>query len=318
VFPKIDLPVSHDIFELDSSVAPMIEFEHPFSSRKIVVETVSGSITGSYPLMDYLGLSSESGSINVDVIPEKVLPSAPAPADLEVHTSSGSIKVNCPLRYVPPPRNYITRVHSNAGSIEGLYYLGSTSSFRSTAGGIRIDGLPVLQGSSVNNKDVRPNIFETYTISGGTRVQVLDPIFISPLSASEQPIQEVHPDPVALIGDDDPYIVIPPNAARDQNLLVLDPRGQESKQELDSLKSTHSSSAASLDVHYPAAWVGTLHAKSVSGSVKARGDGIRIIRERKGYASKEIVARKGVESEDEGSFVEMTSVAGSLAFVVGE
>ncbi|KAE8448287.1 hypothetical protein EG329_009718 [Mollisiaceae sp. DMI_Dod_QoI] len=318
VFPKVALPVSHDIFELDSSVAPVIEFEHPFSSRRILVETVSGSITGSYPLMDYLGISSEAGSINVDAIPEKVLPSAPAPADLEVHTSAGSIKVNCPVRYVPPPRNYITRVHSNAGSIQGSYYLGSISSFRSTAGAINIDGLPVLQASSANDKDGRPNIFETYTISSSTRVNVLDPVFISPLSSSEQPIQEEHPDQFAPIGDDDPYIMIPPNAARDQNLFALDPRDQESKQKLDCLKSTHSTSTSSIDVHYPAVWEGTVHAKSVSGSVSVRGDGIRLIRERKGYASKEILARKGVESEDEGSFVEMTSVAGSLRFAVGE
>jgi len=60
-----------------------------------------------------------------------------------------------------------------------------------------------------------------------------------------------------------------------------------------------------------------LHAKSVSGSINMRGDGIRIIKEKNGYASKEVLARKGVESSEEGSFVDMTSVAGSLLVAVG-
>ncbi|KAI9049397.1 hypothetical protein LZ554_006431 [Drepanopeziza brunnea f. sp. 'monogermtubi'] len=45
----------------------------PFSSFRILAETMSGDINGNYPLMDYyLGLSSESGSIKVDVpIPQE-------------------------------------------------------------------------------------------------------------------------------------------------------------------------------------------------------------------------------------------------------
>lgn len=323
VFPSIQVPLSHDVLETNSLIAPMFEFEHPFSSRRILVETISGSITGSYPLMDYLGLSSQAGQINVNVTPEKVVKSDPKPADLEVQSSSGSISVNCPVRYIPPPRNYITRVHSGSGSISGSYYLGSISSFRSQSGGIRIGGLPVLQSSSStigNDNTDRPNVFETNTISGSTNVEVLDPIFISPLSPYEQPIQEKHPDPFSPPGDDDPYIVIPPNLVRtNQSLFILDPRtSSDKKQMLDTLKSTHSSTAASLKVHYPVAWEGTVHAKSVSGSITVTGDGIRIIRDRKGYGSKNLLARKGFGKPDEGSFVEITTVAGSLGFAVGE
>lgn len=44
---------------------------------------------------------------------------------------------------------------------------------------------------------------------------------------------------------------------------------------------------------------------------------MRMIRERNGYGSKEVLARKGVNSGDEGGWVEMSSVAGSLGFAVG-
>ncbi|KUJ14797.1 uncharacterized protein LY89DRAFT_720265 [Mollisia scopiformis] len=323
IFPTISVPLSHEVFDDDASIVPTLKYEHPFSSRRILIETESGSITGTYPLMDFLGLDSQAGQISVDVIPHKVLESAPAPADLEVKTSSGSIKVNCPIRYVPPPRNYITHVHSSAGSVDGSFYLGSLSSFGTSAGGIRIDGLPVLQACSTNNRDKneRPNVFETRTVSGGTKVQVLDPIFISALTPAEQPkpqpVQKERPGPWAPIGDGDPHIITPPNVVLDQNLLVIDPRTQYSKKKLDSLKSVHSSNAASVEVSYPENWVGTLHAKSVSGSITVTGDDIRIIRERKGFASKEILARKGVEESEEGSYIEMQSVAGSLGFVVG-
>lgn len=316
VFPTLSIPFSHDVLNTDASIAPTLEFEHPFQTRRILVETMSGSITGSYPLRDFLGLSSESGQIKVDVTPHKALESAPAPADLEVHTSSGSIKVDCPIRYVPPPRNYITHVQTNSGSIGGSFYLGSLSSFATTNGGIQFDALPVLQATSKDKYEyARPNMFDTKTVSGGTRVNILDPIFISPLSPSEQPIQETRPSPWTPVGDDDPYLILPPDIMLDQNMMIID--RSRSIQKLHSLRSTHTASAASIDVRYPEKWEGTLHAKSVSGSIRVKGDGIRIIRERKGYASKEITARKGVEDAEEGSWVEMSSVAGSLEFEVG-
>jgi len=290
---------------------------HPFSSRRILVETVSGSIDGTYPLMDYLGISSQSGSIHVGVLPQVVLPSAPAPADLEVQTASGGIQVHFPVRdvqnptYTPPPRNYITRVHSSSGSIKGSFYLGSVSNIRSTSGSVHIKGLPVIQ------EDAGQNTFETHTVNGGTHIQVLDPIYISLLSYSdEHPIQGPHPDPFAPIGDDDPYLIIPPNQYFDQSLFEIDEREEAAKKALRNLRSVHVSSSGSVDVQYPNSWEGTLHAKSVSGSVSAKGDGIRIIRERKWYGYKEVLARKGVDDDNEGSIVDMTNVAGSLQFTV--
>ncbi len=305
-------------------IAPNPEFEvpvYPFSSRRLLIETTTGSIKGSYPLEDFLGVSSESGSININVLPTSADPKAPAPADLEIQTSSGSIKAFLPIRdaahpyYAPPPRNYITRVHSSAGSIHGSYYLGSESNFRSTTGQTSIIVLPVLQNDST---DSARNVFETHTVSGSISVSVLDPIFISPLdSPNEKGSLPPRPDPYAPVGDDDPYLVIPPTLSL--SLFTVDPRTNALEAlKLRNLKSTHISNSASVSVRYPSVWEGTVHQKTVSGSVTATGDGIRLVKYRKDFAYKELKARKGVESDGEGCFVEMSDVAGSLKFTVGD
>ncbi|KAE9369413.1 hypothetical protein N431DRAFT_427567 [Stipitochalara longipes BDJ] len=294
----------------------------PFSSRRILVETVSGSITGCYPLMDYLGLIAQSGSIKVDAFPQPVLPDAPAPAELEVQTASGSIEVNLPVRdainskYTPPPRNYITRVHSSAGGIKGSYYLGSTSNFRSMSGSIYITTMPVLQAGSADESGLSSNTFETHTVSGSIKVEVLDPIFITMVPyVDKRPERPPHSNPYLPIGDDDPYIIIPPSM--DKALFTVDDPEVFKKKTLRNLKSSHGSQSASVSVSYPAVWEGTFHAKTISGSIRWAGDGLRIIRDKKGYASHEVLLRKGVDSESEGCFVEMSGIAGSLHFVVG-
>lgn len=292
---------------------------YPFSSRRILIQTMSGDIDGNYPLMDYLGIDSQSGDINVDVIPQPVLETAPKPADLEVQTSSGTIKVNSALGFdgsgsQPPPRNYITNVHSSSGSIMGSFYLGSISNFKSPSGSILLTGLPVLQYDGSDDVSAAPrNKFETHTISGGTDVQVLNPIFITLLS-------NIHENPVEPpVGDNDPYLIIPPGniAPLGQSLFAIDTRADVKDLKLRSLKSTHASNSALVNVRYPEVWEGTMHAKTVSGNIEAKGRGIRIIKERNRIAHKEVVARKGVEEEGQGCLVEMQDIAGSLHFSVG-
>jgi hypothetical protein len=276
------------------------------SSRRIVVETVSGSINGAYPLEDLLSLSTQSGNIDVRVLPKPVDKSAPEPADFEIQSSSGSIKALLPVRnadypnFTPPPRNYVTNVHSTAGNVDGSYYLGSESNFKTTSGSIRITALPVLQSGESDSKDVAKNIFETHTLSGLTEIDVQEPVFISPLPPS--------------IGDADPYLIIP--SPNEQNLFTLDSRASSLKSEekikLHSLKSSHTSNAAGVKVHYPDVWEGTIHAKTMSGTVSLVGSGIRFIQHKKGPARTDVLARRGVQEKGEGSLVDMSSLAGTL------
>jgi len=320
-----ELPTTTSSTALDgsgSSSAGKASSGVPFSSRRILVETVSGSISGCYPLMDYLGMTAQSGSIKVDAFPQPVLPDAPKPAELEVQTASGSIEVNLPVRdalsskYIPPPRNYITSIHSSAGSIKGSYYLGSTSNFRSMSGSIHIVTMPVLQAGSSDQSGLPQNTFATHTVSGSIKAEVLDPVFITMVPyVEERPERPPHPTPYLPIGDDDPYIIIPPSTNK-ALFKVDDPESFKSKT-LRNLKSSHGSQSASISISYPAVWEGSFHAKSMSGSIKWAGDGLQIIRDKNGFASHEVLLRKGVDSEKEGCFVEMSDIAGSLRFAVG-
>jgi hypothetical protein len=280
----------------------------PFSSRHIVVETVSGSINGAYPLKDILAISSQSGSIEVQVLPKAASETSPAPADLEIESSSGSIKAFLPLKspghqdYTPPPRNYITHVHTNAGSIEGSFYLGSESNFKSNSGSIKIKTMPVLQSGSSNAKYLTKSVFETHTLSGPTDIDVQDPIFISPVQS-------------ASISDEDPYPAVP--STSEQPLFTIDSRALSHGTKLHSLKSVHSSNAAGVRVHYPNVWEGTMHGKTVAGGIKTFGEGIRIIKQRKGYGYTELLVRRGVEEKEDGCTVELKNIAGDLQFALG-
>jgi len=303
------------------SSALAAQFNAPFSSRRINVETISGSVTGSYPLMDYLGVSTQSGSVKIDVFPQSALPSAPAPAELEVQTTSASIEVNLPVRdtvypaYIPPARNYTTLVQSASGSIKGSFYLGSISKFGTVSGSIHITGMPVLQAEgSSGSGEVKP-IFETHTVSGSIQAEVLNPIFITPVSYIEdRPERSPHSNPYLPIGDDDPYLVIPPSM--DNALFKVDDPALSKKETLRNLHSNHRSQSSTIKVKYPEVWEGSIHEKTVSGSVSAEGHGVQIVYKKKGFASSELLARKGVHKDDEGCFVEMSNISGSIHFLV--
>jgi hypothetical protein len=108
-----------DLDEGGSSSGLAAQVNIPFSSRRIVVETLSGSITGCYPLMDFLGVTSQSGSVKINVFPQPVLPSAPAAAELVIDTIAGSIEVNLPVRDAVYPTSLpeITRLVFNVAQV---------------------------------------------------------------------------------------------------------------------------------------------------------------------------------------------------------
>jgi len=310
---KVELPI-----QLAADWRPKSEPRHPFSSRRILVETVSGSVHGSYPLLDLLSISTQSGSVLVGVLPQEADKDVPVPADLEIQTISGSIKVDLPIsaatntKFAPPARRYISNVHSSSGSISGTYYLGTLGSFKSTSGSIRVKALPVIEASK-SDSGPSPSRFETHTVSGTHDIELLDPIFISHLKSVPDQDNQPRPDPYSPVGDDDPYIIMPPTL--DRSLVTLDPTNA-AKQKLRSVQSKHTSNSASVQVSYPSVWEGTVHAKTVSGGIEVQGKGLRMIKERKGWAGKEVLARKGVEEDGEGSYAEMSDIAGKLDFTV--
>jgi len=294
---------------------------YSFNSRRIDIETVSGTITGLYPLYDHLGLKSQSGAITVGVFPQTIDPAAPSPAYLEVITTSSNIEVHLPLinldkpKFTPPPRDYVTEVKTTSGSISGQYYLGSATSMKSTAGGISMTVMPVILSSGKDSYQNTPTtVFETRTESGTTEIKILDPVILSLLSS--KPSQPDRPkSPYRPIGDGDPYLLLPPMAGE----LFQEGKGKTSiaeEEALRTLQSTHRSTSGGISVQYPPAWEGTILAKSVTGNIAVSGNGVKTIREKNNWGSKEVFAKKGVDKEYEGSTAEIRNIAGGLQFII--
>ncbi|RDW63974.1 hypothetical protein BP5796_10476 [Coleophoma crateriformis] len=262
-----------------------------FSSRHIEISTTTGSITGLYPLYDYLGIDSMSGSVSVSIAPKPVDPKAPLPATLEISTRSGSINAKAPVNgpaWVLPPRRYDTKVTSMSGSIGGSYIAGSSGDWHSNSGSLHLEVLPMIE----NGKAELKSIFNTATLSGSNRVELLEPIFIP----SYKSYEETKPGkPYKPIGEDDPYLLLPDP---DMTEFTADPK-------LHTLVSTHSSKSGTVEVKYPDSWEGIVDLKALSGSINTSGN-IEIIKDgKKDWVHREVVAQhpKGGRDLDRASTV---------------
>ena len=114
--------------------------------RSIEIHTGSGSVSGTYPLYDLLKVSTQSGSISVDVDPQEASRSEPKPAVLELHSTSGTVSVDTPmlatnnksaLSSKVPYRDYQTQISSNSGSLQVTLIHGSSTTLTSSSGAVR-------------------------------------------------------------------------------------------------------------------------------------------------------------------------------------
>ncbi|CAD6443263.1 bf842521-8249-4920-9fac-3f9e8cb5f855 [Sclerotinia trifoliorum] len=305
-FPKYTSS-STDVPSINAAEAqPQAYFE--FDSRRIVVETVSGKIEGSYPLYDLLNLSSHSGAIEINVSPKPVLESAPAPATLDINTSSGRIKVSSPIKLPEAtyPREYITRLGSVSGTIRGDFFVGSTGTFKTTSSSIQLVVRPVLPATSDDDKT--RNEFSTHSISGTTHVTLLDPLLILPPT-----IGNIHDGPLDSTPVDNYFTYAP-------GIITLSTSSsiQPFKSQLRTFYSTHRTTSGHIESYYPSSWVGNIKAKTISGRIKVEGKGIEIMESNDGWGHKWIKARKGVERENDGNSVGFETVSGAIALKVIE
>lgn len=270
-----------------------------------------------FPLLDHVGLVSQSGNIDVSVLPHEALPSDPAPADLNVHTSPGDIDLRLPLlsttkpKFTPPPRDYITKVSSASGDISGTYYLGSSGIFETVSGHVKMKILPIVQHGSADDPDADPKAdFKTKTISGQTEVDILDPMFISPLTP-ERPEQQDTPTPYRSIGDQDPCRLLPGSG----NLFSYTNTAGPEAMKLRSVQSSHKTTSSDILIRCPDAWEGSVSGLTMSGDISIKGKELNVIKFKKGFVRKELLARKGVDSGDVGSFTSMETMSGDIRFV---
>lgn len=131
------------------------------NSRETRLETISGSISGKYELLDLLSIVTKSGSVNINVEPKEKAADGPATALFYASTMSGSIRVDTE-RKVVPERDYVVDIHSTAGSIDGTFVHGSKTEMSSVAGGINVDLMPYAAAGS--------SVLRTKTTDGETKL----------------------------------------------------------------------------------------------------------------------------------------------------
>ncbi|KAI7650708.1 hypothetical protein KC318_g16246, partial [Hortaea werneckii] len=131
---------------------PEIENEPiPQQDRNRCTSTGSKPLSGTFPLYDSLSLTTHSGSLNATVIPQPANPLKPLPAELRVHSHSGSINLDT---QVPVPddekrsraifqRGYRTAVTSHSSRIDAKLVLGEKTLVQSHSGVLDVEAVMI-------------------------------------------------------------------------------------------------------------------------------------------------------------------------------
>ncbi|KAI9699223.1 MAG: hypothetical protein M1820_007195 [Bogoriella megaspora] len=233
-----------------------------FDSRKTIIHSGSGSVSGVYSLRDLLSITTESGSINVSVDPKNASDQYPRPAESIFNSAQGSITVKFPTAdtttrakksFLPetggmwsfgvPDRDYRTTVTTKTGSIHGSFLHGSATKLITTSGSITASVYPLHASSEMSG-------LGTVTRSGTTRLHVHDPLLESGV-----PVRHLY--------------------------------------------SSHDSGSGSLHLQFPSVWEGTIKGVAESGSIHVVGKGVEVIEEGRrdvgfiGPFAHRILAKKG-------------------------
>ncbi|KAI9810483.1 MAG: hypothetical protein M1827_006259 [Pycnora praestabilis] len=167
-FSNLDLNVSDSaIISSTSGDVSFADLSGPtfLQSRRLIVHTTSGHISGEYPLQDLLSLKSTSGVIDVSVDPKRA--NGTQEAEFEACTTSGDIKTLFNTQHIPE-RIYQTHVGSTSGRVTGNYILGPITNFHTTNGDIVTTVLPLSTTAH--------HSLDTKSISGTTHITMLSPV----------------------------------------------------------------------------------------------------------------------------------------------
>lgn len=109
-------------------------------AREIIIQTASGSVKGAYPLYDRLSISTQSGSIDIDLDLQEDFEAAPKHAELLIKTLSGSVHIHTPLLASPsakiPLRDYYSKISSQSGQVDITIPHGSSTKLYSQSGSL--------------------------------------------------------------------------------------------------------------------------------------------------------------------------------------
>lgn len=308
--------------------APPSSFQ--LDSRYIEVKTLSSPITGSYPLYDYLGLQTLSGTITAGVQPKEALKDHLRPAVLYAKSMSGNIELyepvteasmaGAPAKSLIPPRQYGVDLYSKSGNVKAHAAFGLWCKTHTTSGNVDLTLLPVLDGSQRGRDNSGPYL-ETQTTSGTTTVNVMEVMWrdIESGSLMSAPASPPPQSPPTLpVRDADPYDLLDSPAKRDDNAVVaVAPQVQSSVPALTNLNARHQATSATIKVHYPQSYEGYIDADSLSGHLDVGGQDvvpIRVDQEFPGIG-KHVLAHKGPEGV--GGTIKLHTTSGKITAMVG-
>ncbi|PNY23910.1 Calcium-binding mitochondrial carrier SAL1 [Tolypocladium capitatum] len=322
---KIQTVVGHFRTSLPEDVNEEV-IPYTLRSRKIRIKTVGGDVQGWFPLYDLLKISSASGDITAQVAPKPVDEKSPASAVLDISSISGHIKVTEPLAGALgagkpdrklPARDYITRLSTTSGQIQGEVAAGSEGKFGSTSGNTVLRVLPIFD-EDTDKSGSKPRL-TTHSVSGDWRVAVLEPLWTGTSGTSMHTPGQPSPD------DDDashkdthePLVIVHPDVELAKHHRYRSSGASRNADEdktpaLSFLESRHGSVSGTLRLFYPASWEGTLRARSIGGNIEVTGDGVEIIRRGRGWA-RLVEGRKG-EGDSE---IDVETMSGNVELVVG-
>ena len=138
---EIDARALAGSIEFPSGNSPKLDV----NPREINIGTSSGSVSGTFPLYDLVKISTQSGSIRINVEPKDELASKPVAAVLNLYTVSGTIHVDTPILLLKdgnplksrvPVRDYQTDIASSSGSLHAGIIHGSRLNMQTSSGSI--------------------------------------------------------------------------------------------------------------------------------------------------------------------------------------
>lgn len=138
-----------------------------FNSRDTHLETISGSISGLYSLLDRITVTSKSGSVNIEIEPKPATAGSSPSAIFTVDSHSSSVRTDFKRKHIPD-RDYQVYINTTVGSVDGTFIHGSRTEINSVAGFVNADLLPYKSGNYAST-------ISTQTDSGQTSVTLRSP-----------------------------------------------------------------------------------------------------------------------------------------------
>ncbi|KAI7214201.1 hypothetical protein KC333_g6141 [Hortaea werneckii] len=281
---KIQTDVPHPTIEPET-----LSQSIPQQDRKRCTSTGSKPLSGTFPLYDSLSLTTHSGSLNATVLPQPANPLIPLPAELRVHSHSGSIKLDTQIPisgYADDDdddaekqsravwqRRYRTAVTSHSSRIDAKVVLGEKTLVQSHSGVLDVEAVVV------------PRVLDPHAAGGGGGGGETDgggkrkkdggpnsPPPPPPLSLHTQTHSSSQNVRVV-----DPCTAQPTHGASSMTSLPQQQQ-QQQKQILTTYHHTHS---GKLQLYYPATWTGKI--EGTMGKSKAEitihGTGVDVIQQ---------------------------------------